>query len=92
MEIKITISDTSSGQQVTSSPEPLQPVVASGAIDAGRAPTAAGNTQFGAPPPFISGSNLGDVMTSAAVSAGPAAAVPDSGSVVAAVVGPGRNA
>ncbi len=79
------------GQQVPL-PEVLRAAGAVGAIDAGPAPSAAGSTQLGAPAPFSSGSNLGDVMTSPGISAGSsAAAKPDSGSVVEAVTGPGDN-
>jgi hypothetical protein len=82
------IESSSGGQQITPSPEILR---LAGAIDAGRAPSAVGSTQPGAPMPFSSGSNLGDVMTSPGIWAGPStAAMPDSGSVVETVTGPGE--
>ena len=92
MEIKIIISDTGAGSQVTASPETLQAAAAIGAIDAGPAPGAGVGTQLGAPPPFISGGNLGDVIASPGISAGSSVAVPDTGSVAAAVIDPGENA
>ncbi|HXQ34947.1 MAG TPA: hypothetical protein VN843_13115 [Anaerolineales bacterium] len=83
------IESSSGGQQIIPSLEILR---AAGAIDAGRAPSAAGSTQPGAPIPFSSGSNLGDVMTSPGIWAGPYnAAIPDSGSVVEMVIGPGEQ-
>ena len=78
-------SSAASGQQVTTPPEILRAAAAIGAIDAGPAPGAAVTTQSGVPPPFSSGSDLGNV-TSIGTSAGPSAAVaPDSGSVVESV-------
>jgi hypothetical protein len=80
------------GPQVAAPPEVLRAAAAIGAIDAGPAPGAGSSTQAGAPPPFSSGSDLGDVTTSPGISAGPsAAAAPDSGSVVESVVDPGEN-
>ena len=87
------IESSSGEQQVTPSPEILRAAGAIGAIDAGRAPTAAaGSTQPGAPITFSSGSNLGDVMTSPGIWAGPSAAgMSDSGRVVETVIGPGEQ-
>ena len=81
------IDSSTGGQQVDSSTDILR---AAGAIDAGRAPTAAGSSPPGAPAPFSSGTSSGDVTTSPEIWAGPsAAAMPGSGSVVEAVTGPG---
>ena len=71
-------SSATGGQQVASSSESLRATGAIGAIDAGRAPTAGGTIQFGAPQPFISGSNVGDVMTSPEIWV---AAMPDASDV-----------
>ena len=94
MEIKITISDTGAGGSVSLqiNGESVRPAIESstggqqvaagaiGAIDAGRAPTAAGNTEPGAPAPFSSGSSSGNVTTSPEIWAGPStAALPGTG-------------
>jgi hypothetical protein len=86
-------SGTGVESQVSAPPEVLRAAAAIGAIDAGPAPGAGSSTTVGAPPPFSSGSDLGDVSTSPGISAGPsAAAPPDSGVVVESVVDPGENA
>ena len=78
--------------QVSAPPEVLRAAAAIGAIDAGPAPGAGGSTTIGGPPPFSSGSDLGDVPTSPGISAGPSAAAPPDSGVVESVVDPGQNA
>lgn len=87
------VESSAPGPQVSAPPEVLRAAAAIGAIDAGPAPGAGSSTQAGVPPPFSSGSDLGDVTTSVGISAGPSAAAgPDSGSVVESVIDPGENA
>ena len=80
------------GQQFAMSPEIIRAAAAIGAIDAGPAPNVGSSAQFGAPQPFTSGGDLGDITRSLGTSAGSSvAAMPVTSTVVKSVAGPGEN-